>query len=274
MPHYYLCGSELEPVEQLTLYPRDQGLLYGFSLFETMLVKRGRVIMLQQHLQRLIGSAASLGITIGAGRDLLATKSVAAVELSGASDGILRLTVTAGPADSGTGLILYSMQEGVPYLPGRYVKGFSLLTLGFPRNEKSPLVRHKTANYMENILGRREALRLGFDEGLFLNSLGNVTEGTVCNIFTVRNGELITPPPEAGLLSGTVRQLVIESAPLLGYQCREENITANDIKTADECFLTNSLMGIMPATVLDGRDIGSGLPGRVTLELTKLYPPR
>ncbi|MFA7466798.1 MAG: aminotransferase class IV [Desulfotomaculaceae bacterium] len=273
MPHYYLCKGEIKPVEQLTLSPRDQGLLYGLSLFETMLVKQGRVIMLQQHLQRLTGSAASIGITIGADRDLLAANSIDAVERTGAADGVLRLTVTAGPADSGMGLILFSVQEGTPYLPGRYAKGFSLLTLCFPRNEKSPLIRHKTANYMENLLGRREALRLGYDEGLFLNSQGNVAEGTVSNIFAVQKGELFTPPPEAGLLPGTVRQLVIELAPLMGYQCREEDITTNDIKTADECFLTNSLMGIMPATSLDGKDIGSGLPGRVTLDLMKLYPP-
>jgi len=273
LPHYYLCDGEIKPVEQLTLSPRDQGLLYGFSLFETMLVKQGRVIMLQQHLQRLTGSAASMGITIGADRDLLAENSIAAVESADVTDGVLRLTVTAGSADSWMGLILFSVQKGIPYPPERYDQGFSLLTLGYPRNEKSPLIRHKSANYMENILGRREALQLGYDEGLFLNSLGNVAEGTVSNIFAVQKGELITPPLEAGLLPGTVRQLVIELAPLMGYQCREEDITTKDIKRADECFLTNSLLGIMPATSLDGKDIGSGLPGWVTLDLMKLYPP-
>ena len=273
MPHFYLCNGEMKPVEQLSLHPRDQGLLYGFSLFETMLVKQGRVIMLQHHLQRLTGSAASMGITIGTDRDSLAANSIVAAQRSGVIDGVLRLTVTAGPADIGVGLILFSVQEGIPYPPERYDKGFSLLTLGFPRNEKSPLIRHKSANYLENLLGRREALRLGYDEGLFLNTMGNVAEGTVSNIFTLQKGELLTPPPGAGLLPGTVRQLVIELAPLMGYQCREEDLTVNDIKTADECFLTNSLMGIMPVTSLDGKDIGGGLPGRVTWELMKLYPP-
>lgn len=259
--------------EQLTLDPGDRGLLYGFSLFETMLVKKGRVVMLQRHLERLTGSAAVLDMTLTGVTDLLAARCNEAVERSSVVDGVLRLTVTAGPAEGGEGTVLLSIREGVPYLPDRYEKGFSLLTLGFPRHERSPLVRHKTTNYMENLLGRREALRLGYDEGLFLNTSGNVAEGTVSNIFVVREGELLTPPLEAGLLPGTVRRLVLERATGLGYRCRKTNITLDDLKGADECFLTNSLMGIMPATHLDGTVIGSGKPGPVTLDIIKVYPP-
>ncbi len=269
MQHYCLRDGELKPAAQLTLHPRDRGLLYGLSLFETMLVKQDRIIMLRRHLQRLANSALALDITLVADVDLLAANSMAAVKQAGAADGVLRLTVTAGPAEGEPGLTLFSIQEGVPYPPGRYTKGFSLLTLGWPRNEKSPLVCHKTANYMENILGRREALRLGYDEGIFLNSLGNVTEGTVSNVFIVRQGELLTPPPEAGLLPGTVRQLLLKLAPAAGYRCREENFATGDILSADECFVTNSLMGVMPVTGLDGKKAGGGRPGRITTELMK-----
>ncbi|WP_347490398.1 aminotransferase class IV [Desulfoscipio sp. XC116] len=269
MQHYFLCDGELKPAGQFTLHPRDQGLLYGFSLFETMLVKQGRIIMLRQHVQRLAGSAAALGVTVAADGDLLVAGSMAVVKQSGAADGVLRLTVTAGSAEGEPGLIFFSIQEGVPYPPGCYARGFLLLTLGWPRNEKSPLVRHKTANYLENILGRREALRLGYDEGIFLNSLGNVAEGTVSNVFVVRQGELLTPPPGAGLLPGTVRQLILELAPAAGYRCREGNFITGDILSADECFVTNSLMGVMPVTGLDGKKAGGGRPGRITMELMK-----
>lgn len=269
MQHYCLYDGEIKPAGQLTLHSRDRGLLYGFSLFETMLVQQGRIIMLRQHLRRLTHSTASLGVTMAADGDSLTAGCIAAVNRTGAADGVLRITVTAGPAEGEPGLTFFSIREGVPYPPDRYAKGFSLLTLGWPRNEKSPLVRHKTANYMENILGRREALRLGYDEGIFLNSLGNVAEGTVSNVFMVRQGELLTPPQEAGLLPGTVRQLILELAPAAGYRCREENFITGDILSADECFVTNSLMGVMPVTGLDGKKAGGGRPGRITMELMK-----
>ena len=122
-------------------------------------------------------------------------------------------------------------------------------------------------------MGRREAQNQGYDEGLFLNSRGHVAEGAVSNIFMVRDDELITPPAASGLLPGIVRQLVLERAAGLGFRCREDNFTTRDLRGADECFLTNSLMGIMPVNSLDGVPVGSGKPEPATAALMPLYPP-
>lgn len=276
--YFMLINGTLQRIERPVMDPEDRGLLYGFSLFETMLIRSGRVMLMQQHLARLIDSAGALEIPVGenpAGdrvAGVLADSCAAVVRQCGVEDGVLRLTVTAGPARDGQGLVLLCLRAGLPYRAEDYAAGFTLLVLDYPRNERSTLVRHKTANYLENLLGRRRVLQRGYREGLFLNTRGNVAEGTVSNIFMVRRGELLTPPPEAGLLPGTVRQLVLEQAAGLGHPCREADFTLADLQEADECFLTNSLLGIMPVAALNDRPLGDGIPGPVTKKMMRLYP--
>ncbi len=248
----------------------DAGLLYGCSLFETMLVKGSRPVLLAEHLARMAASARDLGMPLPASPADLAGMCLAAAQRAGT--GVLRLTVTAGGDAGKKGRIFIMMREGLPYRAEQKAKGFALLTLDFPRNEKSPLVRHKTANFWENRLGRGRAQQQGYDEGLFLNTRGYVAEGTVSNIFAVRDGELLTPPVEAGLLPGTVRRLVIDYAASAGLACREAMLTRQELGGADELFVTNSLLGVMPVTVLDGAPVGTGTPGAVTRELMRLYP--
>jgi len=272
MHRFYLVDDKIMPVERVPVDPGDRGLLYGFSLFETMLLREGRVVMLHRHLERLRRSARELGIQ-AVESEQLAHGCLESVRRAGVKVGVLRLTMTAGPGEGGPGTTLFTLREGVPYRPEQYAEGFSLLVLEQRRSEKSILVRHKTANCLENLLGRQEAIEQGYDEGLLLNSKGCVAEGTVSNVFLLEGDELLTPPVDAGLLPGIVRQLVLERAPGLGFRCREEHINVKDLYGADECFLTNSLMGIMPVTSLNGTPVGSGKPGRVTISLMAVYPP-
>lgn len=273
MFHYYLDNDIIYTAGRLPVNCEDRGLLYGFSLFETMLVHRGRLIMPRRHMERLYRSAGVLGINIPAGIEGMTGTCGEVVNKSGVKNGALRVTVTAGTEKGEQGMVLFTVRDGTAYNNEHYEKGFALRLLSFTRSECSPLVAHKTANYLENLLGRREALIKGYHEGLFLNSRGKVAEGTASNIFIVKGNEIITPPPEAGLLPGTVRRLVIEESGRLGYCCREDNFTVGDIEKAGECFLTNSLMGIMPVTSINGLPIGNGKPGPVTRDMMRVYPP-
>ncbi|SFR13281.1 aminotransferase class IV [Desulfoscipio geothermicus] len=271
MRTYYMLNGEPVSPERLQINALDRGFLYGYSLFETMLVREGKPVFLQAHVERLLLSAADLGIVLPVTGDGLAAICRDALRCSGVGSGVLRLTATAGPDNGNAGSVVLAVREGVPYRPQQYEKGIAVLELDFPRNEKSPLVRHKTANYLENLLGRRKARSMGCDEGIFLNTRGRVAEGTASNIFIVINGEIWTPPVEAGLLPGIIRRLVIDYSSQTGLCCQEKNITRDELACAGECFVTNSLMGVMPVTELNGLPVGTGVPGPVTLKVADLY---
>ena len=119
--------------------------------------------------------------------------------------------------------------------------GYVIALSSIRRNETSPLVRHKTFNYGDSILAKRQARAEGIDEPIFCNMQGQLTEGAVSNLFFIKNGRLYTPPVEAGLLPGIIRSYLCQC-----YDVIEKPLYPEDIRTFDECFLTNSLMGLMP----------------------------
>jgi len=122
-----------------------------------------------------------------------------------------------------------------------------------------------------NMLGRRQAHDSGFDEAVFLNDLETVAEGSISNIFIFKDSVLLTPPINAGILNGITRDVVFEIAEECGMKCCEKVIKADDILTAAEAFMTNSLMEIMPLREIDGHQIGDKCPGSITADLMKRF---
>jgi len=150
-----------------------------------------------------------------------------------------------------------------------YEKGVDLITAATMRNHPnavSPAI--KSLNYLNNILARIEAVKAGTVEALMLNGEGFVAECTGDNVFICRQGKLETPPASAGALNGITRGVVIELAGKLGIPVSEMNLTRYDVMTATECFLTGTAAEIVPVASLDGRTIGTGQPGTVTLKLS------
>jgi branched-chain amino acid aminotransferase len=119
-------------------------------------------------------------------------------------------------------------------------------------------------NYLNNILGKIECIRANVLEGLMLNLDGHVAEATGDNVFLVRNGELLTPPPSAGILDGITRNAVIEMALARGVVVREILFNLYDVYNTDECFLTGTGAEVIPVVKVDGREIGRGKPGPLT----------
>jgi branched-subunit amino acid aminotransferase/4-amino-4-deoxychorismate lyase len=133
------------------------------------------------------------------------------------------------------------------------------------RNETSPLSRIKcAAGLLDGVLAREQAREAGFDEAILINTRGFVAETTVSNVFAVRGGSVVTPPIEAGALPGVTRAAVLDLARAAGVEAVEANLMLDELLTADEVFLTNSVMGAMPLTRLDGGPIGTGQPGELT----------
>ena len=131
--------------------------------------------------------------------------------------------------------------------------------------------RIKSLNYLNNIMAKLEGLRAGCVEALMLNHKGEVAECTGDNVFVVRAGILLTPPPDAGILEGITRNAVMELARAAGIDCREATLTRHDLYTADECFLTGTAAEVIPVVDIDGRMIGAGTPGPVTKQLTTAF---
>ena len=149
------------------------------------------------------------------------------------------------------------------YTPEKYEKGFYMDISEVKRNETSPLVYHKTMNYGDCILEKRNAAAAGMDERLFLNTKEQISEGTVSNVFFVRKGVICTPEVSCGLLPGILREYLCESE-----EVKETDIYVRDLKWYQECFVTNSLMGIMPVRQIGGVRFEEDT---VTKELMKKY---
>lgn len=273
----YICvNGEIVSREEAVIPANDQGLLYGYGLFETMRVLGGRPVFLDKHLRRLENSAAEIGLQIAGGKKRLTAMLKDTIEANRLENGSLRLTVTAGPlpgefAGKGGGNVIVTVRPGEPYQEKFYREGFKAGFLKTRRNERSPLVRLKTLNYLENILGRREAARRGWNEGLFLNNAGCLCEGTVSNLFLVFKGKLVTPHVDSGLLPGTVRGVVVELACQMGIGVEERPVLPEELEKAEEAFLTNSLMGVMPLVNINGYSIGSNKPGSLTKKFMAKY---
>ncbi len=149
-----------------------------------------------------------------------------------------------------------------------YEKGMEVITCSTVRNHPNAVSpRIKSLNYLNNILGKIEALDAGVPEAIMLNHQGFVSECTGDNIFIVNNEILFTPPPEAGILKGITRDVVISLAKKQNITVKEENLTRYSLYTADECFLTGTAAEIIPVTKIDGRIIGNGCVGTITKKL-------
>lgn len=263
--------------EEPCLSVRERGFLYGDGLFETVRVYRGRPFAWERHLARLEAGCARLGMPCPG--QLIADGTRDVLGTLGPADGSLRVTVTRGEAPRGLlappgtkPTVVITAGEGEPYSQEAYERGFRAVTVSFPRNQLSPLVRLKSLNYLENLIGRQEAAAAGADEGIFLNLRGEVAEGTISNVFLVLGDRrIVTPPPESGLLPGITREWVITLAGKLGFSVCEQPVLPRDFLRAQEAFLTNSLLEVMPLVALDGAVVGTGAPGPVAQALREAY---
>ncbi len=257
----------------------DHALLYGDGVFEGMRSYSKKVFRLKEHLDRLWESAQSLCIKIPMTKDEMADAVYETLKANDIVDGYIRLVVTRGNGTLGLDAHLCSNPQVIIIARGLslyseelYQSGMKLVTASTIRMPSfSMSTRVKSLNYLNNILAKMEAYRAGCEEVLLLNHRGNVAECSGDNIFIVRRGVLLTPPLDACILEGITRNAVLEVAAQLGIEAKEQNFTRHDVYVADECFLTGSAAEVIPVTELDGRTIGSGKAGPITLKILEAY---
>ena len=271
----YLNGS-LIPSSQASISALDYGFLYGYGLFETMRAYGGRVFRLDNHLRRLACSAEVLGLPIGTLN--LEDAVMDTIQANQLSDARIRITISIGeggmvpdPSTCNRPTVLILAGHYQPYPEEVYEKGFRAVVSSIRRNSGSPLSRLKSANYLESLLAKQEARAAGVNEALCLNEKGFLAEASMSNIFLVTDGILRTPGQESGILPGITRETILELASPLGINTLEHDIRLDELSHAEEAFLTNSLIEVMPLTEIEGKPIGSGRPGSVTKRLTAAY---
>lgn len=269
MTWVYLDGDYL-PAAEASVAASDAGLLYGRGLFETFRARRGAVYLLERHLDRLEAGAQTLGIALPPAVADLRAIVRELTERQCLEDARLRLTLTAGP-ESGRSVLFVQARAATDYPERVYERGMSAHVASVRRNETSPLARVKSLNYLDNLLAREEARGAGADEALFLNTRGLLADGSASNLFLIRDSQLLTPPVADGALPGITRGAVLELAEAAGINVRELSLTEDDLRHADEGFLTNAVGGVMPLVSVDGSNVGAGSPGEVACRLRALY---
>jgi branched-chain amino acid aminotransferase group I len=278
----YINGS-LVPREKAKISINDQGLLYGYGLFQTMRAYNGKLFLIDRHIKRLHGAAKIIGLEAKI-KDInfekACNETLAANELKEAR---VRLTVTNGDSaalpwvDKGGEPTV--VVTAVPYTPlpeERYTTGFKVGIASVRRMKQSPFSAMKSTNYLLNVVARMEATEKGLDETILLNDEGYIAEGGGGNIFFVEGGKLITPSADSGIIPGVTREVILEFAAGLGISVREGPVGIGIIKRCEEAFMTNAVIEIMPVTQVSDNEensvtINAGQPGKVTRRLMEAY---
>jgi branched-chain amino acid aminotransferase len=274
----YLNG-QLVSKEQAMVSVYDHGLLYGDGVFEGLRIYNRKVFLLQEHVDRLYESAKAIRLVIPISPAEMFKAVEDTVAANGLIDGYVRLVITRGAGALGLDIRKTSHPQVIIiadtitlYPPEVYEKGMTIITASTIRNHPGALSpRIKSLNYLNNILAKIEGTDQGAPEALMLNHKGDVAECTGDNIFIVKKGVLKTPSPDAGILEGITRNIVLKLARDNGIPTEELTLQRHDVYVADECFLTGSAAEVVPVVKIDGREIGDGQPGPVTKRLLDLF---
>lgn len=275
----YVNGQLVEK-EKAVVSVFDHGLLYGDGVFEGIRAYHGRVFKLHEHINRLFNSARAILLDIPLNKSDLEAAVVSTLKANRLRDAYIRLIVTRGVGDLGLDprncekpTIIIVTDKIALYPREYYDKGLSVITSSIKRNIPDALNPSiKSLNYLNNVLAKAEAARFNAPEAIMLNREGYVAECTGDNIFVVKENTLLTPPTWAGALEGITRNIVMDIARnKLKLLVKEEIFTPYHVYVGDEVFLTGTAAEVVPVTEVDGRAIGEGKPGKMTLKLMKEF---
>ncbi len=260
-------GGRLHDAREASISPLNRGFLYGDAIYEVWRTYHGVIFAWEEHWRRLEWSAAALHFALPTGPGPMLTeiqRTVAAYRQAGGTgdDLYIRLQITRGGGPIGLDVALADhadyvvlVQANKAHPPARLRDGLKLsLATSLRRNPIESLnPAWKTGNYLNNILGLREARARGADEVVMLNHVGEVTEAAVSNLAFVRGGKVITPPLSAGILGGITRELLLtEVARMAGITAEEGTVRPEDLSRMDECFLLSTTKDLTPVGAIDG----------------------
>lgn len=248
---FALCDGALVEAAAVRVPPLGGGFMFGEGGFETVRVRHGRPVFFDDHAARLAAALGRLGAAPVAPREVWRRRCAEVIAANALADGSLKIVVF----QDGSGWAEVILARVGVTAAARYEAGFRLQTVAGDLRV-APLHALKTLNYLGHVRAKRAARAAGFDEALWVDPQGRVLEGTTTNVFAVRAGEVCTPPLACGILPGVMRARVLRLPGVPGF--REGELRLDELRRADEVFVTNALLGIMPVAQVDaaGFDLG------------------
>jgi branched-chain amino acid aminotransferase len=260
----------------------DRGFLYGDSAFEVMRTYGGKPFRERDHLERLLRSCERLLLPITSGPDQWSAEVRRAIDAARLPECNVRVMITRGVGPLGLDLsdakhpsVLCFALPLHPLPPEVYERGVSVgLSHAARATDGTRAVGAKTSNYLGSVLALHEVRRSGCHEAIIVGPNGEIVEGATSNVFLVRDGELVTPPIETGILAGITRKTVLELAAELSLRVHETQVHPADLYRAEEVFITSTIREIVPVVKVDDVIIGDGQPGPQACRLLDAYRAR
>lgn len=243
----------------------DRGFLLGDGVFDTSLVINGQIVLRAQHFRRLLKACDVFGYAVKEAE----LEALADGAVPDGATGALRLTVTRGPGARG---VASSTGTSKPTL----LASFTPQPVNFPapavrlglssilRNPTSPLSRYKTLSYGDTVMAQRQARQSGYDDALFVTPDGRIACGSIANVLVRFGSRLMTPPLKDGVIAGVMRGWILENAHRGGFEVSENSLSLEDLKHADNVFLTNSLRLMLAVRSIDDVAFDPVLPPALT----------
>ncbi len=271
-------NNKLVPDSKALISVFDHGFLYGDGIYETLRAYKGVIFMLDEHVERLVNSASMIDLSIPGDRKSIKKAIYETLHANKLKEAYIRITVSRGAGPLGLDpdlcpkpTFVIMSREFRKYPAQYYKKGIKIAVVNTRRNYKravDPAI--KSLNFLNNILAKIEAKRLGAYEAIMLNYRGFVAEGTISNIFFIKDGVLYTPATDVGILGGITRNLILGVAKDLKMETKEGRFRKKDLYEADEVFISNTTMEVMPVSGVDDIIVGNGT-GSFTKMLHKAY---
>ena len=271
MSEKVFLNDKLIDIDKASISVTDSGFLYGAGLFETMRSYNGVVFSLKDHLERLSLSAKALYINIPYDKEYITDAMYKVLKANKLTDARLRLTLSNGPMSESEEqrkpTLLITATKLQPYPSEYYKKGVMVILSPSRQNIFEPTCGHKTTSYFSRMVTLSNAHQKRAAEALWFTTDNRLAEGCVSNVFLVKDSVIYTPSVETPVLAGIARKSVCEIAKRNSIKLTEKDLYIDDVLGADEIFLTNVIMQIMPVTAVEKHTVGDGNVGVMTKRL-------
>ncbi len=275
MPEKAFLNDSLIDLDEARVSVTDSGLLYGAGLFETMRSRNGVVFRLADHLDRLFFSAQALSIIHSYGKEHVRAATDALLKANGLADARLRLTLTGGPLaqseEQRQATLVITATEFKPYPSDYYRTGVMVILCPFRQNTTDPTYGHQTTSFLPCLLALNLARQRRAAEALWFTQDNRLANGCLSSVFLVKNSILYVPPMEAPALADPARRVIRELAQQQSIELSEKDLYIADVLEADEIFLANVVMEVLPVVGVERHTVGEGRVGPVTQRLSEAF---
>ena len=278
MTKFIFLNDKIIPDTDGNISSGDRGFLYGDGIFETLRSYDGEPFKLAEHMERMRHSAKELMIVFEYTNTEISEIIKKLIDKNNIRNAYMRITLSRGAGGIGLGIsnnhkptLLIQIKSFTPYEKKLYNEGMSLVVSNCRRSTSCPISCHKTTNLLKSILLKEEANRKSAHEAIILNTDGYVAECVVSNVFMVSDGSVVTPSLDTNILPGITRRTVLDICRDSGIPVSEECFMIETLLKADEVFITNSLMEIMPVSRIEGSKIEKTIPGKITQQIMSTY---